>query len=57
MACLQLVDGEAQRIATGVYLGVNAGLVGKGAETSDGIIKGDVDFDAFGDEVLEVLEL
>lgn len=39
------------------YLGKNTGLVGKSTEARDGIVKGNVDFDAFDDEILEVLEL
>ena len=38
-------------------LGVDAGLVGEGAEASDGIVEGDVDLDSLGDHVLDLLEL
>lgn len=38
-------------------LGVDTGLVGKGAETGDGVVEGSVDLDGLGDEILELLEL
>lgn len=38
-------------------LGVDTGLVGKGTETGDVVVEGNVDLDSFGDEVLNVLDL
>lgn len=35
-------------------LGVNAGLVGEGAEARDGVVEGRVDLDGLGDEVLNL---
>lgn len=37
-------------------LGVDAGLVGEGAEAGDGVVEGDVDLDGLRDEVLDVFE-
>ena len=38
-------------------LGVDAGLVGEGAEAGDGVVEGDVDLHRLGDHVLNLLEL
>lgn len=38
-------------------LGVNTSLVGKGAETSDVVVEGDVDLNGLSDEVLKVTKL
>lgn len=37
--------------------GVDTGLVGEGAETSDVVVERDVDFNGLGDKVLEVSQL
>jgi hypothetical protein len=39
------------------YLGVDAGLVGEGAEPSDGIVEGNVDLHGLGDHVLYFFQL
>lgn len=39
------------------YLSVDASLVSKRTEASNGVVKRNVDFDALGDNVLELLEL
>lgn len=38
-------------------LGVDAGLVGEGAEARDGVVEGCVDLDGLGDQILELLDL
>lgn len=38
-------------------LGVNAGLVGEGTEAGDVVVKGDIDLDGLGDNVLKLLQL
>lgn len=38
-------------------LGVDTGLVGKGTETSDVVVEGDVDLDGLSDKILNLLEL
>ena len=38
-------------------LGVNAGLVGEGAEAGDVVVKGDINLDGLGDNILKLLQL
>ena len=38
-------------------LGVDAGLVGEGAEARDGVVEGCVDLDGLSNEILELLDL
>jgi hypothetical protein len=51
------VDNLVGRRVVEDGLGVNTGLVGEGAETSDVVVEGNVDLDGLGDNVLELLQL
>ena len=53
------VGGVENLIGAGVVenrLGVDAGLVGEGAEARDGVVEGRVDLDGLGDHILDLLE-
>jgi hypothetical protein len=53
------VGGVKNLVCAGVVedrLGVDASLVGEGAETGDGVVEGSVDFDGLGNHILNLLE-
>lgn len=51
------VRGVENLVCRGVIqdgLGVDAGLVGEGAEAGDGVVEGRVDLDGLGDQILNL---